>query len=65
MLCHIFLGDAAVHPAKYEVCTLVQETAYVWERLQAYTKWKTALSVALLRLLQTEFNQSFLQVLER
>ena len=23
VFCHVFMGDAAVHPAKYEICTLV------------------------------------------
>ena len=62
---HVFLGDAAVHPATYEVCRLIEETAYIRARLQSQTQRQPTFSVALLRLLQTEFNESFHQALER
>ena len=35
MLCHIFLVDAALHPATYEVCSLLEETNYVGAQMQA------------------------------
>ena len=53
---HVFLRDAAVHPATYEVCSFVKETAYVGAIICAQTQWHPALFVALLHLLQKEFN---------
>ena len=65
MFCHVFLGDVAVQPETYEVCRLVEETAYVGARLQAKMQRKLTLPVTLLHLLQTELNKSFRQELER
>ena len=65
VFCHVFLSNASVHPATYEVCTLIKETAYIGARLQDHTQSQPSLPVALLRLLQTEFNKSFRQALER
>ena len=65
MFCHVFLGGAAVHPATYKVCTLIEDTNHVGAILLAHTQRQPALTVALLCLLQTEFNGSFCQVLER
>ena len=65
MFCHVFLRDAAIHPTTYEVCTLINETAHVGARFQVQMQRHTTLSVALLRLLQIEFNESFRQALER
>ena len=56
MLCRVFLGDTAMHPATYEVCSLLEETAYVGTRLQPETQRPPTLTVSLLRLLQTDFN---------
>ena len=56
VLCHVFLGDTAMHPATYEVCSLLEETAYVGTRLQPETQRPPTLTVSLLRLLQTDFN---------
>ena len=32
VFCHVFLGDTVVHPATYEVYTLVEETTHVGAR---------------------------------
>ena len=47
----VFLGNAAVHPATYKVCTLVKETAYVGVRFRTQNQIQPALPVALLHLL--------------
>ena len=65
VLYHVFLGDAAVKPATYEVYTLVNETAHIGARLRAQTQRQPTLPVALLHLLQTDFNEIFCQALER
>ena len=65
MFCHVFLGDAAVHPATYEIFTLMEETAHVGARLRAQTQRQPDSLVALLCLLQMEFNEIFRQALER
>ena len=65
VFCHVFLGNVSVHPATYEVCILVEETAYAIAIPQAQTQWQPALTVALLCLLQTDLNESFRQALER
>ena len=59
VFCHIFLGDVAVHPATYKVCTLVKDTAHVSARLRAQTQSQPASPVALLCLLHTKFNERF------
>ena len=65
MFCCVFLGDAEVHPATYEVCSLLEERAYAGVRLRSQTQRQPTLPVALLCLLQTEFTEGFRQVLER
>ena len=65
MFCHVFLGDADVNPATYEICNLLEETAYVGTRLRAQTQWQPTLPVTLLCLLQMDFNERFRQYLER
>ena len=63
VLCHVLLAETAVHPATYELCSLVEETAYVGASIIAQTHWQMTLPVAHLHLLQTVFNESYCQVL--
>ena len=65
VFCCDFLGDTSVHPATYEVCSLLKETAYVKAQLRDQIHRQPTLTIALLLLLQSEFNESFLQALER
>ena len=54
-----------MHLAMHEVCSLMEETDCVGARLQAQTQIQPIFPVVLLRLLYTEFNESFRQALER
>ena len=65
VVCAVFLGDASVHPCIYEVLGLLEEATRVGERHRAKYHLQPTFPTALLRLIQTEFNGSFCQTLER
>ena len=65
VFCHVFLGDADVHPTTYKLYTLIEETAYVGARLWDQIQNHPSLPVSLLHFLHKEFNESFMQALER
>ena len=65
MFCTFFLGDNGFHPATYNMFLLLEETSGVRPRLQAQDRQQPTLPAALLRLIQQDFNESFLQALER
>ena len=65
VICAIFLGDTYVHPDTYEVLSLPKEATGVVARLWAQARSQTTSPTALLSLIQTEFNESFCQALER
>ena len=65
MFCTLFLGDDGVQPATYDIFLLLEETSGVSPRLQAQARQQPTFPVALLHLLQEDFNESFCQALER
>ena len=65
MFCTFFLGDDGVNPTTYKMLLLLEETSGVSPRLRAQARQLPNVPAALLRLIQQEFNQSFLQTLER
>ena len=61
----VLLGDDGAHPATYEMFLLLEETSRVSPRLRAQACHQPNSPAALLRLIQQEFNESFLQAFER
>ena len=65
MFCTVLLGDDGVHPATYKMLLFLEETSGVSPRLQEQTRQKPTFPAALLCFIQQEFNESFLQALDR
>ena len=65
VLYKVFLGDDGAHPETYEMFLLMEETSRVSPRLRAQARNQPIFPIALLRLIQKEFNESFRQALER
>ena len=65
VFCKVFLRDDGVHPTMYEMLLLLEETSGVSPRMRAQVRQKPTLPSDLIRLIQHEFKESFLQVLER
>ena len=59
MFFHVFLGDAVVKPATFEIVGLLEEVKYVGVRLQAQSQRHLNLTVSLILLVQTYINKSF------
>ena len=65
MFLSLFLGDDGVHPATYDIFLLLEERSRVSPRLQVQTRKQPNLPSTLLCLIHQDFNESFLQALER
>ena len=57
----VLLGPQEYHPAVFELATLLTSADEVNSRLQAQAAVQQDIPAALVRLIQTEFNESFLQ----
>ena len=53
-----------MHPGTYKVPGILGETTWVGARLRAQSHRQPTFPTALLRMIQTEFNESFCQALE-
>ena len=65
VFCTVLLVDDGVQPITYDMFLLLEETSEVILRLKAQACQQPNFPVALLRLIQQEFNKSFCQALER
>ena len=65
VVCAVFLGNASVHLGTYEVLGLLEDANGVGEQLQAQAHRQRTFPSALLRLIQTDFNEIFHQALDR
>ena len=62
VLVTVLLGPQERHPAVFELATLIEAVNEVNSRLRAQTGAQQDMPTALVRLIQTEFNESFRQV---
>ena len=58
----VLLGTHEFHPTVFELATLLEAANEVNSRLRAQTGSQQDMPAALVRLIQTEFNESFRQV---
>ena len=65
VVCDVFLGNNSVHPGTYKVLGLLKDTTGVGARIWEQAHRQSTFPTALLRLIQTEFTESFRQSLER
>ena len=61
MLCTMFTGETTSHPTTFDMSTLIEETYVVVARIRAQERRQTFFPAALLRLIKTQFNDSFHQ----
>ena len=65
VFCTLFLGTEYTHPATTKMMAPVKETTCIQARLPSQCRRPPILPVALLRLIQTEYKESFRQYLEQ